>query len=439
MGPTQERRGPLVTRWWERFVRALGVVLACLLLAVIFLTLRNPFTLMLLVMVISPVAIALALVSLLYTMLYGRKRVILILRKFRNVAVNKSIRSAFKSKMKRKYRIVTLYDGSFSKIGLSRVFQAAVYSALPLLIFIVALIPVVLQAVYPVVPLISIEPIFGLLGPFFIGFMQPLLALHVCVMMSLIACVIVHRWRINWRAVLVVHDAPDLERLGDKIWSLSSWWRASTLMGAQSTLARSSMALWQQAVGRAANAAHGIVIDVSEPTESLVWEVSYCLEHHRSKTIIICDRDTIEQLTSTPLMKIITFDPKNIMAYNRTSWRGRHTFSNNLRGSLDVIKGVPPPCPKNLRLQALRYLLISTVVYFCAVIFPFSVIFRVSPYEFVANGIDIARFAYRSRNVPSMSLEETSDFIKEMRERDGVSAGSVNGKGYAQPRGRRTH
>src|SRR5262245_42559881 len=114
-----------------RAVWALFVL--CIIFSFVFL-LNNPLLLMLLLIAIVPMAVLFFLVSALHSMMYGRKKVVLVLRRFRRKAVSKAVTGAFRRRLKRCYRLITLYDGTFPRLGPPRALQAAVYISAPLTI-----------------------------------------------------------------------------------------------------------------------------------------------------------------------------------------------------------------------------------------------------------------------------------------------------------------
>lgn len=272
----------------ERILRAVARLgLPCVVVAV--LRFANPFVLAIFA---GYAVIALMLACGAYSMLYGRRLSVLVLRRFRSTAINRMIVRSFKHSLKRRYRLVTLDDATFPQIGLPATIRATVNASLPVFIFIVILTPVLGFLLYPPVPLIGASPMLGIVLLFGVWFMFPAILANVWILLLFVAFVSVHRFRVYRRATLEVSSLADVPRIVDVFRELSSWYRASSFMAAQSTLIRVENSVWREAVRSAAAVADRIVIDVSEMTESVRWEVRYCVETHGPKCLIVGKADS---------------------------------------------------------------------------------------------------------------------------------------------------
>jgi hypothetical protein len=80
------------------------------------------------------------------------------------------------------------------------------------------------------------------------------------------------------------------------------------------------------------------LIDVSEPTENLIWEIEELRTRTRTKCVYICEHRRAEEITSSSsqpieeqLARLLELD--EILAYI-TDRRGRRRFARALRGKL---------------------------------------------------------------------------------------------------------
>src|SRR5215831_3155004 len=118
------RRNRLIESW-EFALRSLWIVCVAFVTVTSIALLTHPIYLMLALTTVAPLIVVLVVSSALYSMLYGRKRVVLVLRKFRLASVGRAVISAYRLSLKRRYRLVTLYDATFPAVGPSRGLQAA--------------------------------------------------------------------------------------------------------------------------------------------------------------------------------------------------------------------------------------------------------------------------------------------------------------------------
>jgi len=111
------------------------------------------------------------------------------------------------------------------------------------------------------------------------------------------------------------------------------------VFGAQLVVLRVASSVWRQTVSRFAAVSSVVLIDVSEPTENLVWEIEELTVRSQARCVFICQKDRAEQIVATsperPLdgyvARLLELD--EILAYT-TDWRGRRRFARALRGKL---------------------------------------------------------------------------------------------------------
>jgi hypothetical protein len=109
--------------------------------------------------------------------------------------------------------------------------------------------------------------------------------------------------------------------------------------GPQLVVLRVASSVWRPTVSRFASASSVVLIDVSDPTENLVWEIEELTPRSRSKCVFICQHERAEQIIAGSLegpfddqvARLLEFE--EILAYT-TDRRGRRRFARALRGTL---------------------------------------------------------------------------------------------------------
>jgi hypothetical protein len=102
--------------------------------------------------------------------------------------------------------------------------------------------------------------------------------------------------------------------------------------------------IWQPVVRRLAADSSAIVVDVSEPTENLLWELDALEAQFRSRRILVGDRARLEYLASPGkaatrgqlFERLATYlDGEEILAYEGESRRDMKRFAVGLRARLE--------------------------------------------------------------------------------------------------------
>ena len=115
--------------------------------------------------------------------------------------------------------------------------------------------------------------------------------------------------------------------------------RSRRVFGPQLVVLRVASSVWRQTVSRFASVSFVALIDVSEPTENLVWEIEELMLRARKTCIFIGQHDRALQIASGSGAR--PFDERvarllelgEILAYT-TDRRGRRRFARALRGKL---------------------------------------------------------------------------------------------------------
>jgi hypothetical protein len=111
------------------------------------------------------------------------------------------------------------------------------------------------------------------------------------------------------------------------------------VFGPQLVVLRVASSLWRQTVSRFASVSSVALIDVSDPTENLVWEIEELATRSRTRCVFICQRERAEQVVAGSLngpyddQVARLLELEEILAYT-TDRRGRRRFARALHGTL---------------------------------------------------------------------------------------------------------
>jgi hypothetical protein len=111
------------------------------------------------------------------------------------------------------------------------------------------------------------------------------------------------------------------------------------VFGPRLVVLRVASSVWRQTVSRFASVSSVVLIDVSDPTEHLVWEIEELTQRSRAKCVFICQRERAEQVIAGSLegpyddQVARLLELEEILAYT-TDRRGRRRFARALRGTL---------------------------------------------------------------------------------------------------------
>lgn len=236
----------------------------------------------------------------------GRKKIVLYLRRFRRTAANEALSAAMHGALRSCARLVVLDDARLQPVSVPlRERLLTLASALPVLagLLLVAAVgssvkgPVVIEDTYGGTNqhgIISIAPrattavdrtqysglpvlldLPGALGLWAV--------LGLCGLLS-VKCV-----RSSAQARSRVARQQDIAAVVKHMQALGGWMAAPKPLGALATVVSVEDACWQDVVTALAAHADAIVLDVSEPTGPIWWEISHCVERHPQKLLLIMD------------------------------------------------------------------------------------------------------------------------------------------------------
>jgi elongation factor Tu len=323
-------------RWRRWLVAATALVLlvtaaAAFLLHVVFL-----------LMLVGPLTAAVVLYAL-FAYLGGRKSSVLYLRRFGLAASGGMVTSALESGMSRRYRIVTLDDSSFRALEVPPWARRFSRYGGPLiaLVLIAGFVIVIryLRADAGPLEYLLLWPLLGL-GPAFLAF-------NAWLLLSVIALLVLHRLRVRRRARGRIESAEQLEdRLRDCV-GLSSWARAPAILAPQATVLSVADTMWQTTVSLLVRHVNAVLIDVSEPTSNLLWELEEVFRNGGEHVVLVGDRGKIgawqREIGSDDaggglarsLSALIAARP--VLTYDPNDRRGARRFRRSLMSALDNV------------------------------------------------------------------------------------------------------
>jgi hypothetical protein len=131
-----------------------------------------------------------------------------------------------------------------------------------------------------------------------------------------------------------IRDAGDIAAAASAVTE-----KGRRVFGPQLVVLRVASSVWRETVRRFASVSSVALIDVSDPTENLVWEIEELTKRSRTSCVFICQRERAEQVVAGSLegpyddqvAHLLELD--EILAYT-TDRRGRRRFARALRGTL---------------------------------------------------------------------------------------------------------
>jgi hypothetical protein len=144
----------------------------------------------------------------------------------------------------------------------------------------------------------------------------------------ILSMLLMHRYRLRRGATIYVKRAPDLDRAVAAVESASSWWTRPALLSRQATVIAVSDPLWRDTVQALAKKVDSIVIDVSEPTENILWELQL-VQGANIHFALIADEDRWQQLPADKQLMAVRPDDR-LFTYRPLDAAQLRSFRRNL-------------------------------------------------------------------------------------------------------------
>lgn len=237
-------------------------------------------------------------VAVVYYIAAGRKKCVIYLRRFGLRESTQVVHNALRLRLRRRYRVITLDDNSFRPKGLpiaERLVGLGIAPIAGLLILFFSFVAVRTeyfnQRFNPSFGGRAWAPISGE-SLFDVLYFGPAI---VWVLLTVVVCFITHLLRISIRSSMEIKDRNDIKKVEEYILSLKSWFHAPALMAPHAMVVRVMDTLWKPAVLRLSKSSGVILVDISEPTKCLNWEIEKVLETRLGRVAFIGEEGLIKK------------------------------------------------------------------------------------------------------------------------------------------------
>jgi hypothetical protein len=119
--------------------------------------------------------------------------------------------------------------------------------------------------------------------------------------------------------------------------------RSQAIVGPGLAVARVASPIWQPVVQRLATVSSAVLIDISEPTDNLIWEIETLKPAMRSRWILVGEQERLRRMSassgkqSAPQAKLLQLlDGEQVLAYSGER-RELRRFARSLRARLDTL------------------------------------------------------------------------------------------------------
>jgi hypothetical protein len=279
-------------------------------------------------------------------LLRGRRRLVLFLRRFGFVGATEVLTFALANAIGSSWRLITLDDSAVSPVGASGRIRWITLSAIALSI----LIPtgVILWGLLFGFNLIKpIDAGDGLIGGLLTLFSVLILVVVVVVIATFMALAFLLLGLFSLGSYLAVRRAETSKRIAipsaEQIEAVSRSVarRVRSVISPKLVVVSVADTVWQETVRRLAAFSAAIVIDVSEPTSNLLWEVSTLKPELRLHWILVAEKERLNSWTAATgsdlNQKLLALlDGDTVLAYSLER-ADRKRFARSLRNRLDAL------------------------------------------------------------------------------------------------------
>jgi WD40 repeat protein len=227
----------------------------------------------------------------------GRKRTILFLRRFGDRVLSERIRSSLEASLRWHYRLVALDDSTLPPIGVaSRQFRRAV-------VLVACVAGCVMLALGGLVLWLSAGGQGDGDSPFdaWLGAAAVVLLIPIGVI-SLLALPFIYfaRRRVRRAAHARVDRQRAVESAARRVRRQKRWVNSLSLAAPQALILDTSDDFWQPTVLALLPVVDVAVIDLSDPTENIEWEVQQIVNQCADKFIVVAEREALQSLFARP-------------------------------------------------------------------------------------------------------------------------------------------
>jgi hypothetical protein len=214
----------------------------------------------------------------------GRKHTALYLRRFRS-DVNSFIAATIERGLGRRFRILTLDDQQFVPIEVPRLEKWSSRVGPVLLLFAAAAL-----TIWGIRTVIESEftAAEGYTGIYAVQFGR-MFGFWTRNLWCLLFMLLAHRYWIRRHARVRVRTGVDLVTAEFHAWKLRAWRNRPGLMAPQATIVTVIDRLWRDAIMRLTRYVDLVLVDCSDPSEALVWEVAYLKQSSSVPTVFVAE------------------------------------------------------------------------------------------------------------------------------------------------------
>jgi hypothetical protein len=234
-------------------------------------------------MLLSPIFILIG-----WLLAAGRKKLILFLRRFGSEKLNDAVRDLVQTRLRRRFRLVTLDDSVFSPAGAR--WSGLLVSLLPAAIILILIISSYGGFAKVAQSELEDESPFGSalallqVGMLALGF----LAFMVCLVLTVMAI------RAHFAARRKINCQKSRRKVIRKLRRLKKLVRAPSIAASMATVITTTDAEWQPTVKTVAPLCEVVLIDLSSPSDSIFWELETVLASEL-RVIVLAQRDKFYQ------------------------------------------------------------------------------------------------------------------------------------------------
>lgn len=290
----------------------------------------------------------------------GKRRLVLFLRRFGFVDATQAVTFAVVRALGRNWRLVTLDDAEVSPVGVRKRMRWLSVAAGVAAVAVVALALLwVLSG--GVDTLLSDATKDAMRGATLRDFLPRLLAGFLFVPMILLIGVVlivfipaafagavaIFAWS-SYRAIRRAERAKTVQIAEEAQIEprTSAVLRGSRgIVGPRLAVAKVASSIWQLVVRRLASVSSAVVVDISEPTKNLLWEIEMLGSEMRARCILVGEQAHLLRMTTGPavqesspqarLLKLL--DGEEVLAYS-SGKRELARFARSLRARLDALR-----------------------------------------------------------------------------------------------------
>lgn len=235
-----------------------------------------------------------------------KKATALFLRRFRLEAVSTSMSHAVEHGIGRHIRIVTLDDRSFQSLEAPAVVRKFSRWTAPTILTVFALVVIaglVLGTWLFLRYSFSMNGL-GVIGmlivPMTIMLTAPLIVPVCLYLATQFGILLALRGRVRRRARILVVNRGHLESFENRVRTLSNRWRGATILEPQATVVEVSDGLWKEAVRVGLKKSDYLLVDVSQATENLLWELEGVLRENSHRVLFTAEENLFANWTGSP-------------------------------------------------------------------------------------------------------------------------------------------